>query len=193
MKTTLALFGALTLLVSNGLSAGTDYIIKQHAKDLANPNNAPTGMGRPAPQLPAPAPAAPAPPALTPSLVKFQTELGTLQAGSPASTEQQQKFTQELMAGAVNAKPSQAALAKLAKDLADAFAEKPLSAASRASFVQQLDAVMNPGKYPQAKLDGILGQMPSLFTKNGVSSVKATTIADDVKAISDEIQRGGVK
>jgi hypothetical protein len=88
-------------------------------------------------------------------------------------------------------KPSRAALTKLTDDLTAAFAEKPLSPTSRARLVQELDAVFNPGKYPSAKLDGIFADIQAIFQENGLSRNKAVAIADDVKAISAEIQKGG--
>jgi hypothetical protein len=52
--------------------------------------------------------------------------------------------------------------------------------------------VLNPGKYPQAKLDGIFADIQAIFQENGLGRNKAVVIADDVKAISAEIQKGGV-
>ena len=74
-----------------------------------------------------------------------------------------------------------------------AFAEKPLPGTSRARLTQELDAVLNPAKYPQAKLDGIFADVQAIFQENGLSRLKAVAIADDVKAISAEIQKGGAK
>ena len=190
MKPILTLL-TLAALALNAFGAGSEAILKQKAKDLANPNNAPTGMGRPAPPATAPAPAAPAGPTLTPALVRFQSDLGTLQAGSVASAEQQQKLVQELRNGALSAKPSAAASTKLVKDVTEAFAEKPLSAENRARFAQELDAILNPGKYPQAKMDAILAHVPTLFLSSGVSRAKASAIEADVRTISAEIQHGG--
>ena len=182
------------LLAGSGFGAGTDAIIKQHAKDLATQNNNRyEGAPSPQPTQPPAMPAAPAAPTLTPSLAKFQSELGSIQAGSPASAEQQQKLTQEVLAGAQNAKPSSAAVTKLVKDLSDALADKPLTALNRARLVQGMDAVLNPGKYPQAKLEGIFALIHSMFRDNGLSESKAGAISEDVKAISAEIQRGGAK
>src|SRR5512135_530598 len=133
MKAIFALTGALTVLTGQLFAAGTDAIVKQHAKDLANQNNnryAQPGPGQPQPPPP-PTPGAVAVPTLAPSLVKFQTDLASLQAGSAATAEQQQKLAQELLAGAQGPKPAETNATKLVKGLTDAFAEKPLSAANR--------------------------------------------------------------
>lgn len=189
MKTTLALIGVLLLVAATASAAGVDAIAKQHAKDLATQNNNRYG---PAPGTPAPpqaqAPAAPAPPQLAPSLVKFQSDLATLQSGTPATAEQQQKFADSVIAGATSTKPTPASAAKFIKDLSDAYAEKPLSAANRARLIQYLDAVLNPGKYPMAKVDGIVTAVQTMFRDNGLSQPCAEMLSADVKKLSDEAQ-----
>lgn len=190
MKTSVVLltFAACSLLAA---FAGPESIIKERAKELRDQNNVRQGV---APPTQAPMTSiAPTPPALSPSLTRFQTELGTLNMGTAASADQQQKMLEQLAAAPQGPKPSRAALKKLTDDLSAAFAEKPLSATSRARFVQELDAVLNPSKYPQAKLEGIFADIQAIFQENGMSRTKAVGIADDVKAISAEIQKGGVR
>lgn len=194
MKALLALLGGLLVLAGTASAAGVDAIAKQHARDLATQNNNRYG---PAPGTPAPpqaaAPAGPGAvaPQLAPSLVKFQSDLGTLQSGTPATTEQQQKFSDNVVAGAQGGKPTPASTAKFIKDLSDAYAEKPLSAANRARLVQYLDAVLNPGKYPMAKTDGIITAVQTMFRDNGLSQPRAEALSADVKKLSDEVQ--GIK
>ena len=188
MKTSLAI---VTIAACSAASAfaGPETIIKERAKELRDQNNVRQGVAPPT-QAPMTS-VAPTPPALTPSLVRFQTDLGTLNMGTPATAEQKQKLVQELTLSPQGAKPSRAALTKLTDDLSAAFAEKPLPPTSRARLVQELDAVLNPGKYPQAKLDGIFADIQAIFQENGLSRNKAVVIADDVKAISAQIQKGG--
>jgi len=188
MKTPLMTIATGMLFSVNAL-AGPETIIKERAKELSNQNNVRQGVAPPT--QPALAPNAPAPPTLTPALTRFQTELAGLATGTPATPDQKQKLTQDLLLTPQGAKPSRALLARLTEDLSAAFNEKPLSAASRARLVQELDAVLNPGKYPQAKLDGIFKDIQAIFQDNGLSRSKAVAIAEDVKAISDQIQRGG--
>src|ERR1051326_1563167 len=159
---------------------GPESIIKERAKELRDQNNVRQGVAPPT--QPPMTSVVPAPPAVTASLVRFQTDLGTLNAGAPATPDQKQKMVEELAMTSQGAKPSRAALAKLADDLSAAFAEKPLSAPSRARLVQELDAVLNPSKYPQAKLDGIFKDIQAIFQDNGLLRNKAVAIADDVKA-----------
>src|SRR5258708_31821712 len=188
MKTFLALFTVLALTLASAV-AGPETIIKQRAKELSDQNNVRQGVAPPT-QAPLTS-TAPAPPALSPSLFRFQPELGNLTIGISVTPDQKQKMVQQLVAAPQGVKPSTKSLAKLADDLAAAFAEKPLSATSRARLVQELDAVLNPSKYPQAKLDGIFTDIQAIFQDNGLSRNKAVIIADDVKAIFTQIQKGG--
>lgn len=187
MKTSLITLSAVLLCAS--AFAGPESIIKERAKELSNQNNVRQGIA--APTQPGPTPGMPAPPALTPILVRFQTELAAVNLGSSPTLEQKQKLTEYLSLAPQGAKPSRASLAKLTEDLSAAFAEKPLSAASRSRLVLELDAVLNPAKYPQAKREGIFKDVQAIFQDSGLSRSKAVGIADDVKAISDQIQRGG--
>jgi hypothetical protein len=189
MKTSPALFTVLSLALASAV-AGPETIIKQRAKELRDQNNVRQGVAPPT-QAPLTS-TAPAPPTLSPSLVRFQADLGTLTTGVSVTPDQKQKMVQQLVAAPQGAKPSPKSLAKLTDDLTAAFAEKPLSATSRARLVQELDAVLNPSKYPQAKLDGIFTDIQAIFQDNGLNRNKAVIIAEDVKAISAEIQRGGV-
>ena len=193
MKSTFACVGAALLLAYSAL-AGPDYIIKQRAKELSNENNVRQGVAPPTqPAQPAPTPGQPTAPTLTPALARFQTDLGAINAGSQISADQKQKLAQQLVAGALAAKPALATASKFADHLASASAEKPLPATSRERLVQELDAVLNPGKYPQAKLEGIFSDIQAIFQENGLNRMKAVALADSVKAMSAEIQQGGVK
>jgi hypothetical protein len=194
MRITLAALGTV-VMVSGFAYADPAVIIRERAKELSNQNNARQGVAPPTqpaqPAQPAVVPAPPPAPTLAPALLRFNTDIAAIKADAQVTPEQQQKLAQELLASAQGAKPSLASVTKLANDVSAAFAEKPLSSTSRARFVQELDAVLNPGKYPQAKVDGILKDIQSTFEQNGLARMKAMAIADDVKAISAEIQKGG--
>jgi hypothetical protein len=190
MKTFFAILFS-TLLIVPCAYPDPAVIIRERAKELSNQNNVRQGVAPPTqPAMPAATPTAPAGPTLSPAILRFNTDIATIQADAQVTPEQKQKLAQELIAAAQGAKPSLASASKLAADLSAAFAEKPLSATSRARFVQELDAVLNPGKYPQAKLDGIIRDVQAIFQENGLARTKAVAIADDVKAIAAEIQKG---
>src|SRR5436190_14147247 len=103
MKTSLAIFVAVVCSLACVL-AGPESIIKERGKELRDQNNVRQGVAPPT-QAPMTS-VAPTPPALTPSLVRFQTDLGTLNMGTPATAEQKQKLVQELSLSPLGAKPS---------------------------------------------------------------------------------------
>jgi hypothetical protein len=193
MKPSLVLAAAALLTAASAL-AGPEPIIKQRAKELSNQNNVRQGVTPPSqpanPPQGAPTPAAPR---LSPTLAKFQSDLAAITAGSTVTAEQKQLLASNLVAAAQAAKPSPEAAAKFVDGVTAAAVEKPLSTASRTRLVQELDAVLNPGKYPQAKLDGIFNDIQAIFQDNGLARAKAVAISDDVKAISAEIAKGGVR
>ena len=188
MRTSICLVAILSLATASAF-AGPETIIKQRAKELRDQNNVRQGVAPPT-QAPVTS-TAPAPPSLSPSLVRFQTDLGNLTMGTSVTPDQKQKMVQELAAAPQAAKPSTKTLAKLTEDITAACAEKPLSPTSRGRLVQELDAVLNPGKYPSAKYDKIFEDVQAIFQDNGLSRAKAVVIADDVKAVWAEIQKGG--
>jgi len=193
MKTVFALGSMALLLVANS-AVGQDVQIKQRAKEIRDQNNVRQGVA-PATQA-SPVPAAPsgtAAPNLSPSLVQFQTGLASIKADTQVDTAQRKQLSQELLAAAQGARPSVGSVNKLVADLAAAFAEKPLPASSRGRLMVELDAVLNPAKYTQAKPDGIFRDIQAIFQENGLARNKAVAIAEDVKAISAEVQGGGAK
>jgi hypothetical protein len=187
MKTVYALSGAVLLLA--GISAlGQDVQIKQRAKELRDQNNVRQGVA-PVTQ----GAAATAAPSLPAPLVQFHTGLAGIKAGAQVDAEQKNQLGQKLLAAAQGAKPSVDAVNKLVADLAAAFAEKPLPASSRGRLMVELDAVLNPAKYPQAKADAIFRDIQAMFQENGLARNQAVVIAEDVKAISREIEAGAAK
>ena len=191
MKTSFAVFTTAGLITTFAY-ADPAVIIRERAKELSNQNNVRQGVAAPTqPTQPTANANAPVGPTLSPALLRFNTEINTIRADSQLTAEQKHKLAQDIVLGAQGPKPSLVSASKLATDVAAAFAEKPLSATSRARFVQELDAVLNPGKYPLAKLDGILRDIQAIFQENGLTRMKALAIADDVKAIAAEIQKGG--
>lgn len=193
MKTVFALSGVALLLAVNS-AFGQDVQIKQRAKQLRDQNNERQGV-TPATQASPSAAASSgrAAPSLSPSLVQFQTGLASIKAGTPVDTAQKKQLSQQVLAAPQGARPSAGSVNKLVADLTAAFAEKPLPASSRSRLMVELDAVLNPAKYPQAKPEGIFQDIQDMFHENGLAPSKAEAIAEDVKAISAEIQGGGAK
>jgi hypothetical protein len=179
MKAALGLLALLTSVCA--FSQGSDVMIRQRARDLANQNNARQGVAPPAqPARPAPAPVPQGPP---PSLPQLKVDLAAIKAGATVTPELTQKLATDIMNGAQSTKPSQAAANKLAEDLANAFSAKPLASAKLSSLVQQIDALLNPSKFPQARPQGIYDAVQTSFVENGLEQKRATGIVEDLKAL----------
>lgn len=189
-------FAFALLALASGLAtiayADPAVIIRERAKELRDQNNVRQGIAAPTqPNQPAAVPASPAVPAISAGLQRFNTRVAEIHADAMVSAEQKQGLAQDLVAGAQGPRPSLLSAMKLATDITAAFAEKPLSPAGRSRLVRDLDAVLNPGKYPMAKPDGIIRDVQAIFQENGLARAKAVVIADDVKKLADEIQKGG--
>ena len=190
MKTTLVLLG-VTLLLPPTAFGSVETIMKQRAREVSNQNNVRQGVPPPT-QATTPA-SAPPKTTVSPALARLQADLGVFTAGTPATSVQKKKLVDDILALAETAKPGLATVTKLIEDMTTAFVDKPLPPTSRVRLAQELDAVVNPTKYPQAKLDGIIADAQAIFQENGLTRSKAVVIADGIKAIAAEIQRGGVK
>lgn len=188
MKTTSALILTAALL-TGGLYAGPNELIKQRAKELSNQNNVRQGVAPPVPPAkPTSAPVTTTAPSLQQqALARLKADLAAIKANAQVTPAQKAQLARDLIAAAGGpAKPSQASAAKFAEDVSAALAEKPLSDTSRARFVQELDAVLNPAKYPGAKMDAIFTDIQAIFQANGLARKNAVTISDGIKTIAAE-------
>lgn len=184
-------FVMLALFLGASAWAGPEQIIKQRAKEVRDQNNVRQGVAPPTQTTPTAAnPAASAGPAISASLTQFQTLLGAISPGSPATAQQKQQLAAQVVAAAqTRAKPAAATATRLVDGVCEAQAEKALPATSRARLIGELDAVLNPGKYPQAQLPAIFADVQAIFQNNGLARTKAVAIADSVKALSGEVQK----
>ncbi len=182
-------FTVLAAFFSLVIAAPGQYaIIKQRAKELVNQNNVRQGVTPPT-QSPAPsAPGAAAAPSLSAGATALQTDLANLTAGTPATTAQKQKLTRDVMAMTASKMSSEVA-AKFVDDVVSACALSPLSSASRVRLARDVEAILNPSKYPLAKPDGIYADIQAIFQDAGVKRNSAVAVADDVKAISVDLQK----
>jgi hypothetical protein len=190
MKTTFILIGAV-LLLPPAAFAGAEGIIKQRAKELSNQNNVRQGVASPA--QPATPSATPVRATVSPALARLQADLAVFKTGTPATAAEKKKLEDDILALAETAKPARATVAKLVEDMTAAFADRALPSSSRTRLAQEFDAVLNPSKYPQAKVDGIVADAQAIFQENGLARNKAVAIADGLKAVAADIQRGGAR
>jgi hypothetical protein len=191
MKLTLAVLGLASLLAANAFAAGSEAIIKQRAKDLSNQNNVRQGIP-PAGQPPPPT-IGPTRPAMTPqqmAMAHLQADFAAFKPNSPATAEQKQKLARDLMALAQGAqKPAFGRFNKLAEDISAALAQKNLSEGTRSRLLQDLNGAFNPANVQPTQMQDIFSDVQAIFQSNGSTRKEAVAIADDVKAITGEIQK----
>ncbi len=200
MRVLASIIGSSVLLAISAFGQGSEAIIKQHAKDLRDQNNARQGV--PPPSQPATAPGQSSPPAAqlppqTPqqqAFARLQTDLVAIKPDSTVLPAQTQQIAQDLLAAAQGAgKPSSQSVAKLANDLAAALAEKNQSAHNLGRLMQDLSALFNNTNLSASQTQAIIADVEAIFQKSGASAAKAAAIADDVKAATAEIQKGLAK
>ena len=189
MKATCALI-SLTMLLSATAVAQSDVIIKQHAKDIRDRNNAQQGVTPPStPAPPATPPAAAASPTpVQQSVAKVRADFMTIQPNnSQVTAEQKQQLAKDLLATAQGAnKPSSATVTALADELSKALAQKALSDKDRNRLLTDLAAVLNPANIQQTQMQAIYGDIQAMFKANGVAPNDAVRITDAVKAVGAE-------
>ncbi len=199
MKLALGSVLLAALLAANAFGQGSESIIKQHAKDLRDQNNARQGE-MPPDQTPK-TPAQPQPPAQLPpqtpqqqAFARLQTDLAAIKPQSTVSPAQTQQIAQDLIAAAQGAqKPSSQSAAKLAGDLAAALAEKNLPAASLGRLMQDMSALFNNPSLSPAQTQAIIADVQAFFQRSGESIARSAAIADSMKAATAEIQKSPAK
>src|SRR5438270_167113 len=125
MKTTLIL-GAATLLCANTFAqvGAAGPIAKQRAREQVNQSNVRQGVTPPVQPTPPPS-SGTAATAQNQSLTRLQSALSAFHADATFTAEQKQKFASDISAAALGAKPSTAAAAKLAEDMAAVRGGRP--------------------------------------------------------------------
>jgi hypothetical protein len=109
--------------------------------------------------------------------------LGSIKANDPVTPVIKQKLATDILAIVEGTKPSAAAAAKLAEDLATSASAKPLDAKYRSRLGMELDAILNPAKYPKSNPTGIFSDIQATFQANGAERRQAVAISDDVKGL----------
>jgi hypothetical protein len=194
------ILGLVALIGTSAFGQGSEAIIKQHAKDLRDQNNARQGVAPPSQPANAPSPSSPPAAQLsaqTPqqqAFARLQTDLVAIKGDSTVSPAQTQQIAQDLLAAAQGAgKPSSRSAAKLASDLAAAVAEKNQSPHNLGRLMQDLSALFNNASLSASQTQAVIADVQAIFQKSGTSAAKAAAIADDLKTARAEIQKGEAK
>jgi hypothetical protein len=192
MKTSCLLILALAL-ASTAAQGQVEMGFKKRAKELRDQNNARQGVtpAQPAsPQAGAAQPNAPAP--LTPQqqvLARLQTDLTALK--SQTTPEQKGQLTRDLMAAALGAgKPSPVSVSKLAADLVPALAGKELTPQERARLTTHINACFNSANLSPDQVQTMAGDVQAILQVAGANRAAALTVANDLKVIAAEVQKG---
>jgi len=195
MKARFALIGVLLLVAESVFGQGAAMIIKQRAKEIRDQNNVRQEVPTPAPAVQPAQPAAPAAPprALTPQeqcLARIQSDLSAMKPEAQPSIPQKLALGKDLMAAVQGpAKPSQATVNKLARDIADVLGEKLLATVTVKRLVQDLNTILNPTAIGATQLSDVIADLQAIFQANNVDRKEAVAIAADAKATSDEIKK----
>ena len=193
MKTRLATITVLGFAIGP-LLAGPETIIYQRAKELNNQNNVRQGVATPAQPAQPAKPATATPVAQVPGLTRLHSDLAAIKLNVPATPTQNQFIMQDLMALPTGAaKPNPASATKLANDLSAALGVKTLPANDRTRLIQNINAMLNPAGLPATQRQAIVDDIQAIFQANGVPRNNAVNIANQVKALSAEVQKGGTK
>jgi hypothetical protein len=195
-----AIAGVVLLLTTFVVQAGPEHLIKQRAKDVANQNNERQGVpSTPPPSTPpaqpaaAPTPARPAGPALSAQATAIRDALGAvIKAGSP--TDETTKALQQSMAAAAKGKgkPSEASLAKLARDLAKAVSGTKLSSANQGQLAMQLESLLKTPANAK-ETETLTTAIHDSLRGVGAGRVDAMVVANDLKVVGLELQQSAAK
>ncbi len=192
MKTSCLLILALAL-TTTGAFAQVEMGFKKRAKELRDQNNARQGVTPAQPASPQPGAAQPNSPApLTPQqqvLARLQTDLTALK--SQTTPEQRAQLARDLMAAALGAgKPSLNSVNKLATDLIPTLAGKDITPQERARLTTDINACFNSANLSPDQVQAMTADVQAILQIAGASRAAAITVANDLKVIAAEVQKG---
>jgi hypothetical protein len=190
MTRTCALVSAGVLFAATAL-AQSDIIIKQHAKDIRDQNNARQGATPPSapaqPARPSVTAASSAPTPVQQAMAKVRADLAAIKPNSVVTPEQKQELAKDLLAAAQGAKkPSSATVATLVDELSAALVQKPMSDASRNRLLTDVAAALNPASIQPAQMQAIYADAQAVFRGSGLPQADAEKLAQTLKAVAAE-------
>lgn len=183
-------FSLLTLGITTLIlyGQGSEAIIKQRAKNIADQNNA-RGATPPAPPV-NPAAAVPAPasapnPALTATLqniASLQSDFARLETNGAAKSQ----LIVNLTAAATEKKPSPNSISKLAGDLASALTGKKLAADPQKKLAQFCHAIANGSHLSAMQEQAVFEGAQKILETAQVPPGDAAKVVADMKEIVQE-------
>lgn len=181
----------LALGTSNALASAV--IVKQRAKEIARP-----GSTTPPPKAPASGPGVPAAPAANAAqqqaVSKLKADIAVIKSKKEVTPELKAQLKKDLAAATDGAtKPAAETLAKLGDDLASALVDKKISSQDVADLATSLAAVLNSAGISTVEIATAVRTTKEILTASGVTKQDIAAVADDLKAIVGELQKGGPK
>jgi hypothetical protein len=209
VQSDLPLMKTILLLLWLGLMTaplyGQAHIVKQRARELSEQNNARQGItppppaGSPARPVPtAPPQSGPPQPMVASPEVLRQYDLNTLKGdiagikpGATVGIEQTEKLKRNLTTASRGvSKPSEKMLGQLSEQLGAALIQANLTAANHAQLAEDLIALLNCGGVPTAQAQANITSVQATLQRGGVERKLAVAVANDLKLIVGEIQKG---
>ena len=203
------LTAGFAVLLLAGSAIAQDQLVLKKAQQIRDANNArqaalsADGSTAPAPvaAAPTPTPAAPAVqqtinPAQQQLIERLESDFAIIKSGVTATADQKQAMVNEMTSLAKGAvKPTKSELTKLAGDLAMALttAEKQLPPRDTTLIAKDVNIVENSSFLGPAKAQTYVAEVRSTLKNNGALDTFANSVANDLKAIVDEIQKGKSK
>ena len=123
------------------------------------------------------------------NLQHLQTDLNAIKAGSTVTPEQKTAVADSLAAVADGAtRPSDESITALANSLTTATADGNLTPKEKKQLSENIEAVLNSPGIPPEEVAALVSSTEALLTASGVSKEDAETLANDMRAIGEEIQ-----
>lgn len=182
----------LLFVIAVVLGLTTSHSMAQGAQGVLVKNRAKAVTGA-APATPAGgAPAAPRPgidPAQQQNIDKLGTDLGTIVSGIPATAQQIDTVKGDIAVLAKGGnKPSDATLAKVAKDLSAALAEKGVSTTQQPQLAKAINVLVNCGNLTLTQVQAFSTNAQKILKDGGLTDPKLQTVMEDLKLLVAEVQ-----
>jgi hypothetical protein len=193
MKYVIIAIAALSCLTASA-QIGSEAIIKQRARDVANQNNnrsmqPPQGGASAAASQPRPAQPAVAPAPMNASqqaYANFQSRLSAVNTNTATSLKPM--LAKDMANVAQGAKPSQPTLDKLSDHLTTALGEAKLTTQQKTRVAQSIAVLLNSANTVPAQKETMIKDVQSILEKGGVSTENSAAVAADLKSVADEIK-----
>lgn len=186
---------ALTLTANAQVNGS---LIKNKAKTTRDANNGVAPAAAPGARPGAPAgtpgaayvvPSGPAATVLSQSIKRLEADIATMKSKTEVTAEQKLKLSNDLLAAATGAKPSEEAIHKLAASLGVAIASQKITSQDQAKLARDLHAIVNSATTPADQTAAIIKDAKEILIVSGTARPAAQAVGADLQAIVAELQK----